>query len=289
MIQDIAPYKLNNQFDAEAKPLAEDSVISFKERQLLVRAEGEIEFPKVKDFDKEIPLTYLFSVDNERFFLADETKSVDIFGDRMASDEGNVEGEFAYIELMALRSMKKGPKHRIFAAFTARHLADWYRDNKFCGRCGHKSEHSRTERAMKCPKCGYTCYPRIMPAVIVGVLDPATERILVTRYRVGYRHNALIAGFTEIGETMEETVAREVMEECGVRVKNIRYYKSQPWGIANDMLIGYFCDLDGNGDIRMDEGELGYAKWLSREELQLQPDNFSLTNEMMMQFKLGKV
>ncbi len=142
---------------------------------------------------------------------------------------------------------------------------------------------------MKCPKCGYTCYPRIMPAVIVGVLDPATERILVTRYRGGYRHNALIAGFTEIGETMEETVAREVMEECGVKVKNVRYYKSQPWGIANDMLLGYYCELDGNGEITMDENELGFAKWLTRDELELQPDDFSLTNEMMMRFKEGKV
>ena len=115
------------------------------------------------------------------------------------------------------------------------------------------------------------------------------EELLLTRYRVGYRHNALVAGFTEIGETAEETVAREVMEETGLRVRNIRYYKSQPWGIANDLLLGYYCEADGDTAIRMDEGELRLAQWVRREEIQLQPDDFSLTNEMMLMFKNGTI
>ena len=77
------------------------------------------------------------------------------------------------------------------------------------------------------------------------------------------------------------------MEEAGVRVKNIRYYASQPWGIANDLLMGFFCELDGDGTIHMDENELKYAQWVSREEIELQPDDFSLTNEMMARFKTG--
>ena len=94
-----------------------------------------------------------------------------------------------------------------------------------------------------------------------------------------------MAGFTEIGETLEETVAREVMEETGVRVKNIRYYKSQPWGMAQDILAGFFCEADGDAQIRMDENELRYAQWVKREEIELQPNNLSLTNEMMRMFK----
>ena len=144
--------------------------------------------------------------------------------------------------------------------------------------------HSTNERAMKCA-CGYTAYPRIMPAVIVGVKNG--DSLLLTKYRTGFAHNALIAGFTEIGETAEETVAREVMEEAGIRVKNITYYKTQPWGIAGDLLIGYYCDLDGDPSITMDKGELKYAAWVKREDIQLQPDNASLTNEMMMMFKNG--
>ena len=126
-----------------------------------------------------------------------------------------------------------------------------------------------------------------MPAVIVGVKNG--DSILLTKYRTGFQHNALIAGFTEIGETAEETVAREVMEEAGIRVKNITYYKTQPWGIANDLLIGYYCDLDGDPSINMDKSELKYAAWVKREDIQLQPDETSLTNEMMMMFKNGTI
>ena len=136
-----------------------------------------------------------------------------------------------------------------------------------------------------CPACNYTAYPRIMPAVIVGVING--DRILITRYNRGYAHNALIAGFTEIGETVEETVAREVMEETGVKVKNIRYYKSQPWGSANDILLGFYCDLDGDDTINMDSHELKYAEWVKREDIELQPGTFSLTNEMMKRFKMN--
>ena len=138
---------------------------------------------------------------------------------------------------------------------------------------------------MVCPSCGKTFYPRIMPAVIVGIKNG--ERLLLTRYRIGFTPNALVAGFTEIGETAEETVRREVMEEVGVRVKNIRYFASQPWGIANDLLLGYYCELDGDEAIRMDEHELKYAQWVRREDIELQPDDLSLTNEMMRRFKLG--
>ena len=123
--------------------------------------------------------------------------------------------------------------------------------------------------------------------MIVGVIRG--ESLLLTKYRRGYAHNALVAGFTEIGETLEETVAREVMEETGVKVKNIRYYKSQPWGMAQDILVGFFCEADGDDKIQMDESELRYAQWVKREEIELQPNNLSLTNEMMRVFKDGKI
>ena len=115
------------------------------------------------------------------------------------------------------------------------------------------------------------------------------DKLLVTKYRTGFAHFALVAGFTEIGETLEETVAREVMEEAGIRVKNIRYYKSQPWGIVDDILMGFFCEVDGNPEITMDAEELKIAEWRSREEIELQPSDYSLTNEMMKLFKEGKI
>ncbi len=214
---------------------------------------------------------YLFSLDEKRFFLALDT-------DDYAKDG------FEYRGIREMRDL--GPGKDVFVIFTAYHLWHWYKNNRYCGRCGAELELSTKERALICPKCKNTIYPRINPAVIVGVTKG--DCLLLTRYRTGYGHNALVAGFTEIGETLEETVSREVMEETGVRVKNIRYYKSQPWGMAQDVLMGFYCDADGDGEIHMDENELKYAEWVKRDDIELQPNNLSLTNEMMRMFKEGR-
>ena len=111
------------------------------------------------------------------------------------------------------------------------------------------------------------------------------NKILLTKYAGReYKQYALIAGFSEIGETAEETVSREVMEETGLRVKNIRYYKSQPWGIDGNLLFGYFAQLDGSDSISLDRNELSVAEWAEREELEGMDDSFSLTREMMRVF-----
>ena len=129
-------------------------------------------------------------------------------------------------------------------------------------------------------------YPRINPAVIVGVTDG--DRLLLTKYRGrAYKKYALVAGFTEIGESFEQTVAREVMEETGLKVKDIRYYKSQPWGFADNILAGYFCEVDGDPTIQMDQEELSVAEWFQRDEIPVEPEDLSLTNEMIIHFKQG--
>ena len=183
--------------------------------------------------------------------------------------------------------MSPEPRETAYALFTAYHLAVWYRDSRYCGRCGKKTIHSSTERAMVCPDCGNVIYPRINPAVIVGVINK--DRLLITKYARGYGGSALVAGFTEIGETFEETVAREVQEETGLSVRNIRYYKSQPWGPAADILAGYYCEVDGNEEITIDASELKTAQWVKREDIVLQDNDWSLTNEMMKVFKEGKI
>ena len=97
-----------------------------------------------------------------------------------------------------------------------------------------------------------------------------------------------MAGYTEIGETIEQTVQREVMEEVGLRVKNLRYYKSQPWGIDGNVLMGFFCDVDGSDAIRIDENELSMADWYPRDQLPAKDDGISLTREMIRVFGEGK-
>lgn len=106
---------------------------------------------------------------------------------------------------------------------------NWYESSQYCGRCGAKTEHDRVERMMRCPACGLMIFPKVFPAVIVAITRP-DGKVLATRYKGRpYANYALIAGYCEMGETVEQTVHREVMEEVGLRVKNLRYYKSQPW------------------------------------------------------------
>ncbi len=271
MIQDISPSRLDCAY-ADYEMREEDTALFFdKEGRLLVGGKkGTPVFTTGKDAEGKA-VQYLFSLDDKRFFLVMEESGMEKEG-------------FEYHTIREIRDIYSGKE--VFAVFTAYHLWKWYADNLFCGRCGAALVKDSKERALRCPDCGNVIYPRINPAVIVGVTKG--DSILLTKYRRGYAHNALVAGFTEIGETLEETVAREVMEETGVRVKNIRYYKSQPWGMAQDVLVGFFCDADGDSEIHMDENELKYAEWVKREDVILQPNNLSLTNEMMRMFKEGR-
>ena len=186
--------------------------------------------------------------------------------------------------LRVLRRTK--PKEECYAGETAYHLYVWYRDNRFCGRCGERLEYSHQERAMICPSCGNVVYPKIAPAVIVGILNASGNKIVMTRYAGReYKGHALVAGFCEIGETAEDTVRREVLEEVGLHVRNIRYYKSQPWGFDSNLLFGYYCTADEDEPIHMDDGELAKAVWVSRDEIGEEERNLSLTAEMIMHFK----
>lgn len=136
---------------------------------------------------------------------------------------------------------------------------------------------------MKC-ECGNTVYPKISPAIIAAVRNG--NKLLLTKYADReYKRYALIAGFSEVGESIEDTVRREIMEEVGLKVRNLRFYKSQPWSFSDSLLMGFFCDLDGDETIRLDRHELSEARWIDREDLDIEFDGISLTNEMIIRFK----
>ena len=292
MIQDISPHKLDNRFYPERRVRPEDYIIIYKDRQIIVNINEEektFSFPRLSeiydeskamelsklttDNTREDQFTYLFSIDDRFYFLY------------RGEDYSKLKLPTGY-DFMTVRSLTAHPlepKYNVYAAFTSMHLAEWYDRQKFCSRCGRRLIHSDNERAMKCVECGHIIYPRLNPAVIVGVRNG--DSLLLTKYKHGYGYNALVAGFVEIGETIEECVEREVKEETGLSVKNITYYKSQPWGIAGDLLTGFYCDVDGDDTIHMDDNELRYAEWVKRDEIELQPAQYSLTNEMMMMFK----
>ncbi len=218
---------------------------------------------------------YLFSIENqgitEKYFLGNS---------HMLTPQ--LMEKYEYRQQNVFRTMK--PEDKAFAGITACQLANWYENTQFCGKCGTRLEHDKVERMMKCPKCGAMHYPKISPAVIVAVTNG--DKILMTKYAGrDYKKYALIAGFTEIGETIEDTVRREVMEEVGIHVKNIRYYKSQPWSFTDTILMGFYCELDGEDTITMDAHELSVAEWIQRENIPTEYDGISLTNEMIMRFK----
>lgn len=182
---------------------------------------------------------------------------------------------------------KMGPRHEAFAGMCAHHLYMWYRDNRFCGRCGVRLVHDKKERMMRCPVCGNMVFPKIAPAVLAAVRH--NGKLLLTKYAHGDGHYALVAGFVEFGETAEQCVAREVMEETGLKVKNVRYYDSQPWGFAGNLMLAYTAELDGDDTIHTDLSELSVAEWVSPEELTESFDYSSLTREMIRRFREGRL
>ncbi len=278
MLHEIAPHVLDNQFDPGAVLTPDSILFFFKGRELLCKREDEkIVLPRAVEFPEITEVTYLFSFDGTACFLPKEN-----------AEAG---GGYAYRDIWVMRKTGGAPKDFMFAAVTAYQLSHWYDSRKFCGSCGTETELDTDERAIVCPNCGQREYPKIAPAVVVAIIDEEKDKILLTKYaasRGSYPYYALVAGFMEIGETMEDTAAREVMEETGLEIKDLHYYKSQPWGIVDDLMIGFFCHLKGNREIHMDESELREAVWLSRDEVIPQPDDFSLTNEMMCLFKEGK-
>lgn len=303
MIQDIFPKKLHNEYQ-NIGPKEGDFVVYVNEGRLLLgfsENDRTLTFPvfakkdAADDTDRNPDHIYLFSVDDERYFLALNKSDTDGKYDEesLARNETGSSYKYDHYSLRDIRALNSPSDDKVFAAYTAFHLWKWYNDNKFCGRCAAPllpdgfGKKESAERALVCPSCGNRIYPRINPAVIIALVNG--DRIVLTRYRRGYAHNALIAGFTEIGETLEQTVEREVMEEVGLRVKNIRYYKSQPWGMAEDILAGFVCELDGDDTIKMDESELKYAEWVDRKKVELQPSDYSLTNEMMKMFRDGLI
>lgn len=275
MIQDIYPKIFSNEYK-EQQPEMNSRVFFFYRNKVLAAFTGhEIRIPFYHEIEQGdiagLRFIYLFAIDETAFFLADTQNEWDI-------------APFRYEKISIFRSA--GPKYLAFAGLTAYQLYNVYQNNRFCGRCGSLLERDHKERMLYCSSCRNKVYPQIAPAVIVGVTNG--DRILMTKYAGReYTRYALIAGFTEIGETAEETVKREVMEETGLKVKNITYYKSQPWAIDSNILLGFFAELDGDDTIILDKAELAAAEWVSRSEIMEEDDDFSLTREMIIKFKNG--
>jgi NAD+ diphosphatase len=147
----------------------------------------------------------------------------------------------------------------------AAQILSWRENHQFCSKCGAKAEPSETERAMVCTDCGFMNYPRISPSIIVAVTK-GNELLMARSPHFPEGLYSVVAGFLEPGETLEQCVAREVWEETGIEVGNIRYHSSQPWPFPHSIMIGFTADYVG-GEIKIDPKEIQDAGWYSPENL----------------------
>lgn len=158
-------------------------------------------------------------------------------------------------------------------------IVNFYNDHKYCGRCGTLTQKVAGERAKKCPKCDLVNYPRISPAIIVAVVKEG-KLLLAHNNQAPKDLYSVVAGFVEAGETFEECVVREVREETGITVKNIKYFGNQPWPFPNSMMIGFTAEYE-SGEIQVDGKEVGHADWYSSTKMPVTPDSISIAKQLI--------
>jgi len=161
-------------------------------------------------------------------------------------------------------------------------IVEWDRTHRFCGRCGAGTERQEDELARVCPVCGLQQFPRISPAVIVRI-ERGDEILLARSPHFAPGVYSTIAGFVEPGESLEETVVREVREEVGVEVANVRYFGSQPWPFPHSLMIGFVADY-ASGELRLQEGEIEDAGWFTADALPGLPSGYSIARRLIEGF-----
>ncbi|MDP4181756.1 MAG: NAD(+) diphosphatase [Bacillota bacterium] len=248
----------------------EDTFFVFYADKLLVKlADGKAMIPVVKDI-KDLGLTchheqYLGIFESSHCYVAE------------ALSEAKLQGDFYFKDL---RSLFGHLDEDIFIlAGKAIQILAWNQTHQFCGKCGSKTVTKEGERAKICPQCGFFTYPRISPAIITAVIRDG--KILLAHSK-NFKSNmySVIAGFVEPGETLEECVKREVMEEVGIRVKNIKYFGSEPWPFPNSLMVGFTSEYE-SGEISVDGIEIDDARWYGIENLPEIPTRISISRKLI--------
>jgi NAD+ diphosphatase len=185
--------------------------------------------------------------------------------------------------LFGLRAWLGRVEHSLFyLAGRAQQIADWHRDHRYCGRCGAETETRTEDRAKSCPECGLLCYPRVAPSMIV-LVRKGDEMLLARNAAWPQGMYSTLAGFVEPGESVEQTLHREVLEEVGLRVKNLRYLGSQPWPFPHSLMLGFHADY-ASGDIRCQEGEIADAQWFHYSKMPMVPPGTAISRWLIDAF-----
>ena len=262
MIQEIGNHVFDNTYRV-VTPQADSPVYVVRGNQVALTTASELaDWPRLR---------FAFTIDGEAYFIA----PFDV-----VLNPTNL--TFQTVNFMRA----EGAPEAVLGSAVAVQLARWYETNRHCPWCGAPLSHAPSSRELVCTECAHIVYPTVVPGIIAGVIDREANRILLTTYanRPGARP-ALVAGFAEVGESLEGCLRREVREETGLEVTSIQYVGSQPWPYSDSLLVGFFCEVVGSRDIVLEEAELKQAEWVAPEDVpSREGDHVSLTGHMMRLF-----
>ena len=233
----------------------------FQHQKLLV--DENLQLPKVEKLASDLPLNH-----NDHVIARD-----------LLENEAIPDG----YQLVPIRELiQSWSTTEFLQASRAVQLLEWRRNHKFCSHCGHMTEIHAKEYAMVCPACGYHQYPRVQPCIITIITKGDDEILLAKSAHNKSNMYGLIAGFVEVGETLEEAVQREAFEEVGLKLKNIRYMSSQPWPFPSNLMIAFHAEYD-SGDIQLQVEEISEAQFFKFDQLPEIPFKGSIAHSMIMQ------
>lgn len=280
MIQDIDPTAIDTSYK-DMRPKADSPVLLYRDKKLLLKKDVKTGEPVpfvVQDWLdrgyelKDVSSRYLFSVHGKAYFWLDE-KVADI----------------EYVAIGRRELWRYGAAEERWAYVLGMQLAEWYDSMRYCPRCAHKLLHAPKSRELVCENCTSIYYPRLNPAVIVAIC--AGNYILVTQYtRKQFKHSALVAGYVELGETIESACRREAKEEVGLELLDLRYVASQPWPFSSSLLSGFVAYIDEKVEPVLCDGELREAFWVHRSEAHKWVDGTeTLTHTLIDMFSKGEI
>jgi len=272
MLHEISPGVFHNKYSHDHQISDEDFLLCYRDNELLLKKSGtDYEIPRKKDFTESIESpVYLFSINSEHCFgLVDSQVNHELF---------------EFHDIFILRNLSN--KELAWVGSVGHQLMTWHKNNKYCGRCGSKTEMKQEERATVCPKCNLVIFPKISPAIIVAIT--CKNKVLLAKGR-HYKGDfySLIAGYVDIGESIEETVVREVKEEVGLDIKNLKYYKSQPWPFSGSVMLGFTAEADDTQQLIIEEAEIKEAGWFERGNLPPHSSGVSIAGDLIDAFDRG--
>ena len=283
----------NYEIDAEIKNTKEQYYFIFNKRELLIINNT---IPLISDLNQlnikedniknKMYLGEFYSKDAYIIEINEnETNEIDKI------DKNELINNSNQLNFTSLRDVYAIDEEIYLLAGRAIQLLDWENNHQYCGRCGAKTVDSKWERAKVCPKCGFRSFTRISPAIITTIIKEDVDEdgnvenklLMATHSYHKVKKPALLAGFMEVGETIEEAVHREVKEEVGIEIKDLKYFGSQSWPYPNSLMIAFTCKYE-SGEIKIDNHEIVDAKWFKKDEIDFIDSNISISSQLIKNF-----